>query len=238
MDVSSRNKQAGKAEEKKSLYTSFSDFLRKYRVAIIGIFSAIVLAFVALVVIDAVQEGAATASTARVEKLLDVYSSYKGETDSAKKAELEKSIFSSVEEIAKKWPRLFASQRARSISARVYESKEDWASAEREWIAAADALPSSYMAPLALQNAAAAAEEQGADSRAIEYYKRLIARYDSATIGLVHAYFALGRLYENSRDYASAVENYKKIVSTWPDSDWTKLATDRILALKAKGLAQ
>jgi tetratricopeptide (TPR) repeat protein len=185
-----------------------------------------------------VREGAATASSARVEKLLEDYSSYQGETDSAKKAELEKSILASVEEIAKKWPRLFAGQRARTVAARVYESKSDWASAEREWIAAADALPSSYMAPLALQNAAAAAEEQDADSRAIDYYKRLIANYDSAAIGIVHAYFALGRLYENSRDYASAVENYKKIVSTWPDDDWTKLATDRIIALKSRGLAQ
>jgi len=237
MDATTRA-QAGRSAEKKTFYTRLSDFLRKFRVIIIAAFAAIVLAIAVIAIVSAINEGAANASSARAEKLVDDYDAYLGESDQAKKAELEKAVLASADEIASKWPRLFAAQRARSIKADVFESKEDWASAEKEWLAAVDAAPTSYLAPIALQRAATAAEELGASDRAVDCYKRLIAKYEGATIGIPHAYFALGRLAEGSKDYAAAMENYKKIVSTWPDDDWTKLATDRIIALKSRGLAK
>ncbi len=237
MDASSRSQQ-GRATETKSFYASFSDFLRKYRIAVIGAFAALIVAAAALAIFSAVNDKAAEASMGKAETLIDGYSAYISETDEAKKAELEASIAASVKEITAKWPRLFAAQRALTISARIYESKKDWASAEREWLAAAQAVPTSYLAPIALQNAAAAAEEQGSAERAIEHYKAVIEKYGDTAIGLPHAHFSIARLSEGIKDYAGAMESYQRIVSTWPDSDWTKLSMDRIIALKSRGLAK
>ena len=91
MDTSTRN-QAGRAAETKSFYAMFSDFLRKYRVAVIGVFAALVIAGAAIAIIAAVNDATAMASSARAEKLLEDYSSYASESDEAKKAELEASI--------------------------------------------------------------------------------------------------------------------------------------------------
>jgi TolA-binding protein len=99
-----------------------------------------------------------------------------------------------------------------------------------------DAAPNSYIAPVALQGAANAADEQGASDRATADYRKFVDRYSDKTIGIPHAYFAIGRLAEQSKDYAAANTAYQKIIATWPDGDWTKLATDRIISLKSQGL--
>jgi len=237
MDSSTRSK-AGRENETKSFYASFSDFLRKYRFAFIGAFAALVIAAAAIAIFSEAADSAAEASTARAEKLIEDYTSYLSESDEAKKSALEAEIAATAKEITEKWPRLFAAQRARTISARIFESKKDWASAEQEWLAAAAAVPASYLAPLALHNAAAAAEEQLSIERAIGHYKTVIEKYGESDIGLPHAYFSVARLSEGMKDYAAAMENYQKIVSSWPDSDWTKLSRDRIIALKSRGLAK
>jgi tetratricopeptide (TPR) repeat protein len=122
--------------------------------------------------------------------------------------------------------------------AKIEESSKNWASAEKDWLAIAAAAPDSYLAPVALQGAAVAAEELSANDRAIAAYKKLIDKYGKASIGIPHAHFALGRMAEEAKDYASSLASYQKIVATWPDSDWTKLATDRIIFLKSHGLTK
>lgn len=237
MDARTGN-QAGRAAEKKSFYASLSDFLRTYRLAVIGLFAALVIAAAAIAIASAVGESAAEASTARAEKLIEDYTSYLSESDEAKKAARESEITATIQEITTKWPRLFAAQRAYTISARLFESKKDWASAEKAYLAAVEASPKTYLAPLALQSAAVAAEEQGSPDRAIGYYKAVIDKYSSVAIGLPHVHFSIARLLEGMKDYSGAMESYQKLVSSWPDSDWTKLSMDRIIALKSRGLAK
>jgi tetratricopeptide (TPR) repeat protein len=237
MDATTRA-PAGRSAEKKTFYVKVTEFIRKFRVVLIAVLAGIVLAVAAIAIVSAIKDSSVNASAAKAEKLLEDYSAYTGQSDAAKKAELEKALIASADEIVAKWPRLFAAQRALSVKADVFESKNDWASAEKAWLAAVDSVPSSYLAPIALQRAATAAEEQGANERAADFYKRLIAKYEGATIGVPHAYFALGRLAELSKDWTAAMQDYQKIVSSWPDDDWTKLATDRIIALKSRGLAK
>ena len=56
--------------------------------------------------------------------------------------------------------------------------------------------------------------------------------------GVAHGYFSLGRLAEESKDYANALVYYEKVVSLFPDDDWTKLSKDRIISLKSRGLVK
>jgi tetratricopeptide (TPR) repeat protein len=238
MESSARPPKAKSEEKKKTPYVKFGEFLRKYRVPVLVVFGAGVLAVLAVAAGTAITDSALKASTARLEKLDADYQSYSSEQDTTKKAALEKALLPSIDAIVKKGPRLFAAQKALSYRAKIEEADKDWASAEKDWLAISAAAPDSYLAPIAIQGAAVAAEEQGASDRAAANYKKLIDTYASKSIGIPHAYFALGRIAEESKDYASALVSYQKIVSTWPDSDWTKLATDRIIFIKSRGLAK
>jgi tetratricopeptide (TPR) repeat protein len=231
--------RAPKAQEqdKSSLSLKISDFLRKYRIVLLAVFGAALLAVIVVALYSAIHGSAVKASATRIEKIEDDFAAYYGEEDQAKKAELEKAIGASLDEIAAKWPRLYAGQRAHAFRARLATEKMDWAAAEKEWLAVAAASPSSYLAPVALQGAARAAEERGAPEKSVEYYKRFIDKYSKAA-GLAHAYFSLGRLAEDSKDYAAALGHYEKVVAGFPNDDWTKLAKDRILSLKSRGLAK
>jgi tetratricopeptide (TPR) repeat protein len=238
MESPARSPKTKSAEKPKTPYVKFAEFLRKYRLPVLIVFGAGLLAVLGVAVGTAISDSALKASTAKLEKLDSDYQAYASEQDAAKKADLEKTLLATVDSTLKRGTRLFAGQKALSYKARIEESKKDWASAEKDWLTIADAAPDSYLAPVAIQGAAVAAEEQGSADRATVDYKKLIDKYGSKAVGIPHAYFALGRLAEQSKDYASAAVSYQKVVSTWPESDWTKLATDRIIFLKSQGLTK
>lgn len=224
--------------DQKSLYLKFGDFLRKYRIIVLAVFGAAVLAVIGVAVGTAIKDGQTKASAASLEKLEADYSIYASEQDATKKAELGKTLTASADKIAKQWKGRYAAQKALSYKAKIAESDKDWATAEKSWLEIANGSANSYLAPVALQGAAVAAEEQGAFDRSLADYKKLVDKYSAKTIGVPHAYFSIGRLSEETKDYAAAMTAYQKVVSTWPESDWTKLATDRILFLKTSGLAK
>jgi len=229
--------QKAQENDKKSLSQKISDFLRKYRVIAISVLGAIVVAVVALALWTWIHGAAVKASTAKLEKVEGDIAALASEQDAAKKAELDKSVAAGLDELIAKWPHLFAGVRAHALKARRAADAKDWAVAEKEWLAAAQAGSRSYLAPIALEGAAVAAEERGAPDKAAEYYKRFVEKYPVAA-GVAHAYFSLGRLAEDSKDYAAAIGHYEKVVSSFPDDDWTKLSKDRILFLKSRGLAK
>ncbi len=226
-----------KDQENASFSQKISDFLRKYRTIVLAVLGAAVLAVIVVALWSAIHGAAVRNSTARLEKAQASIAALADEKDEAKKAELEKAAVADLDAIAAKWPRLFAGQRARLLKGRLAADKKDWALAEKEFIAVADAAGSSYLAPAALQEAAVAAEERGAPEKAVEYYKRFVDKFPKAA-GVPHAWFSLGRLAEDSKDYVAAMGHYEKVVAAFPDDDWTKLAKDRILSLKSRGLAK
>ncbi len=237
MDKVARSPKA-QAEEKKHISHHVADFLRKYRSILLGILVGVIVAVIVVAAWSGISSSTTKASTSAIEKIEDDVGTWQSEGDQAKKAELAKTLDASIDVLVAKWPHSFAAQRAHTIKARLAEDRKDWVGAEKEWLASAELLPNTYLAPVALQGAAAAAEERGSTEKATEYYKRLLDKYTGKTVGIPHAYFSLGRLYEEAKDYAAALTSYEKIVVAYPDDDWTKLAKDRILMLKSRGLAK
>jgi tetratricopeptide (TPR) repeat protein len=226
------------AEEKKTFLQIVSDFIRANRVALLAILLGIIVVLVSILVFTSVRGAIIQSSTSRIEQLEDDAAVYESEQDQAKKAELEKALIAGLDETAAKWPKLYAGQKAHALKAKLLAAKKDWTGAEAEWLAAVNARHSSYLAPIALQEAAVAAEERGSPETAKSLYERFLKDYPAAVAGIPHAHFALGRLAEDAKDYVSAIANYEKIVASYPDSDWTKLAKDRILFIKSRGLAK
>ena len=231
-------KDGAKPEEKRSLSHRIAHFLGKSRKLLLAIAIVVLAAILVLSVITVIRSSADKASAMKVEELSNDANAWSAETDATKKADLEKKLNVGVAEVLAKYPGIVAAQQALAIKATIAESKKDWAEAEKDWIDAANRLPTSFLAPVSLRNAAVAAEEQGADDRAKAHYKALIDKYSGSAAGIAHAWFALGRIAEESKDYSAAVANYEKVVATWPSSDWTKLSKDRIISIKSRGLVK
>jgi tetratricopeptide (TPR) repeat protein len=128
----------------------------------------------------------------------------------------------------------YAGGRAWSIIAAIHAEEGAWAEVEAAWAAAAKAAEKTYLCPVALFNAGAAAEEQGKTAEALEYYSgslSTVTGFPSAA----RAQYAIGRLRESRNENTEAIEAYRAVISRWPyDRAWTNLAYSRIIAIEVK----
>jgi len=128
----------------------------------------------------------------------------------------------------------YAGGKAWSIIGSIHSDKKDWMAAEAAWVQAAQTAKKTYLAPIALFNAGASAEEQGKTEEAIEYYTNSIA-LSADFPGAPRSQFAIGRLRETLHENAAAIEAYRAVISGWPyDRVWTNLAHSRIIALESE----
>jgi tetratricopeptide (TPR) repeat protein len=125
----------------------------------------------------------------------------------------------------------FAAARAYSLSANIYMDQENWEAAEAKWLKAAEAAPKSYLSPIAIYNAAVAAEERDNIETAIAYYSRA-AGYGDSFPSAARAQFSVGRLEESRSNKDSAIAAYRNLLAMWPnDPVWPNLAQNRLLVL-------
>jgi len=128
----------------------------------------------------------------------------------------------------------FAGSRAWSLIAQIYSGRKNWPDAEEAWLKAARIGAKTYLGPIALFNAAAAAEEQGRLEQAIEYLQNCLSHsfeFSSAP----RAQFSIGRIYEKLGDNLAAVEAYRNVLINWPNIPvFSNLARTRIIAIEVR----
>ncbi len=235
MDTKAKNIRPETNEEEKDLIHKISDFISKQRAIFIAA-AAIVLGVVLIVGVYTIVSNSNTENASRaMEKVRTQIATWNNETEEAKKTEIENTIMADLDTVAKKWPKSFAAQEALFTKSSLYAVKKDWINAETASLEAAKRLPKTYLAPLALESAAVAAEEQGKADIALEHYNKIITQYKMDTPNLSHAYFSIGRLSEAKSDWKAALENYNKLLSDYSNTDWALLAKDRVIYLKAQG---
>jgi len=139
--------------------------------------------------------------------------------------------------IAAKYGKRYASARAVTIKALVLQADNDLPGAEKAYASIYDSYPKSHLAPVALANAAAIAEDRGDTDAAIAYLLKAEAEYPAAP-GVGRITLSIGRIYETTKRYDQAMETYARLVASGAESDWTKIAHDRIILLKSQGLAK
>jgi len=229
----SKNEKA--VEAKKPFTQKLSDFFTKNRTPLLIGIIVILAVLVVVCVYSIVSNSMVQNSSRAMEEVRTKITEWSAETDQTKKDTSEKTIQNDLDAIVKKWPKSFAAQESLYAKSTIAASKKDWPNTEKYAVEAAERSPKTYLAPIALEAAAVAAEEQGSADKAIEYYNRIVANYKVDTPNLPHAYFALGRLAEGKSDWKAALDNYQKLIADFPDSDWSKLAKDRVVYLNAIG---
>ncbi len=226
-----------KKEEKKSSSEKFLDFISKNRKIIIGLGIAIVLIIAAIGIYTAVSGNIASASSRAMELADQKTMQWSQETDEQKRAEIETSLMAELDSIANKWPKTIAAQRALIRKAAILSQKKEYAEAEKVALEAYKRNKKSYVAPIALELAAVAAEEAGNIDAALEHYILITKDYKKDNPAAPHAFFNVGRIKETKGDYKGAVEVYDQLISSFGDSEWAMLAKNRVIYLKAQGLA-
>jgi len=128
----------------------------------------------------------------------------------------------------------FAAGKAWSLIAKIHSYREEWPQCEEAWLKAAAAGNKTYLGPIALFNAAAAAQEQEKFEQAIEYLKECVEHkfeFPSAP----RAQFSIGSLYEKLDNYPAALDAYRVVLINWPDMPvWQQLARSRIVAIEIR----
>lgn len=147
------------------------------------------------------------------------------------------SLLAHSEKIMAKYGKRYASARASVIKAEILFAMNDLIGAQKAYADTATLYPSSHLAPVALANAATAAEDMGDSEKAIEYLLRAEKDYPAAP-GAGRIRLSIGRIYESTKQYGNAMEVYTRLIASGTESDWTKLAHTRIIYLKSQGLVQ
>jgi tetratricopeptide (TPR) repeat protein len=128
----------------------------------------------------------------------------------------------------------YPGSRAYALIAGIHQDKKEWAEAEQAWREAAKKAGKIYLAPVALFNAASAAEAQGKIPEAIALYTECLTMADSFPSS-PRAQFAVGRLEEDQGNREAALEAYQALKTKWPnDALWRNLAQSRILSIEGE----
>jgi tetratricopeptide (TPR) repeat protein len=209
-----------------------ANFIQKNRRRlIIGIVSIVVLVavfIVSLSMLDFFREKA-------LEKVEDFARRYDILVIDINEASKEAEVQALVDELTQFAERnsAYAGARAYSLLGSIYAEKKDWVQAETAWTGAARKAPKTYLAPVALFNAAVAAEEQGNIDQAISLYIES-ASYTKDFPAAPRSQFAAARLYEEQGNNQEAIDAYRGIAEKWPSaSTWINLAWNRIIILSA-----
>ncbi|MBO4319476.1 MAG: tetratricopeptide repeat protein [Treponema sp.] len=127
----------------------------------------------------------------------------------------------------------FAGVRANMLSADIYYSKNDYASALDYYVKAAETGSKFYTASICYYNAAVCSEELGKTADAISYYQS--AADDQNFTLASHALFNAARVNETEGNYAEAAALYKKMIDSYSSDSWTNLAQSRLVQLRIDG---
>ncbi|PKL26676.1 MAG: hypothetical protein CVV47_01780 [Spirochaetae bacterium HGW-Spirochaetae-3] len=213
-----------------------NDFMHANRKLFLVIGIAAVVAVVGFGIASMVTSSIDAKSAVALEQLENNYEAWNA-LEAGERTGKGAALLAEAEAVASKYGRRYASARAATIKAQVLYADNDLPGAEKAYALIADSYPKSHLAPVALANAAAIAEDRGDTDAAIAYLVKSESEYPAAP-GVGRITLSIGRIYETTKRYDQAMEAYTRLVATGAESDWTKIAHDRIILLKSQGLAR
>jgi TolA-binding protein len=217
-------------EAKRSIPEVVGGFLSKYRVLLLLIIGGLIVAALAIGFVSYFVTQSHAKGLAAIEEI-----SYR--LEKTPKEELDAAVadaFTSLEKYTSGTS--VVGTRANLLKAELYFRDKKYEDARSAWISAAEMQKKAYTAPIAWYNAAVCSEELGDTASAVSQYEAAIAFDDFAL--KTHAIFSLARIKDESGDYAGAAARYQELGDTYPDDSWTKLATSRLITLRAEGKIQ
>jgi tetratricopeptide (TPR) repeat protein len=224
-----------KSKDELTFNEKIGELIQKNRMRLLFGLGAIVLIIAGFIIVSVVREKSLTNALSKVDALNrryeDLRASILGEEEmSVSQLSVLSVLMAEITEFESNNSG-FAAARAYTISASINMDQKKWEAAELKWLKAAEAAPKSYLAPIAIYNAAVAAEEQENIETAIAHYSRA-AGYGDSFPSAARAQFSVGRLEESRSNKDSAIAAYRNLLARWPNEPvWPSLAQNRLLIL-------
>jgi tetratricopeptide (TPR) repeat protein len=213
------------------LKVSITNFLQKYRTVLIALVGLIIVVVAVLAIWSQVDAGTKVTFAGQIEKSESDFATWAAEVDAGKKADLAKTLETELADIEKNAPAGYGLSKAWFVQGNYLAAQKKWADASKAYKTVYDKDKTSYLAPIALVNAAVSLEEAGDNAGALAIYTQFDADYSADQLLAPQVFFTEGRLLEVEKKTPEAVTAYKKLLEKYPDSNWTKLGRDRILVL-------
>ncbi len=195
----------------------------------IGAGLALIAFFLVLGFLEYGRDKKNNASILAAEDMEKVYGDYL-KADEDKKADKQSELQVLIDEALAEYEGFYAQMRALDIQALLYKNEKEYEKAAEAWITLSEAFPESYMAPVALVNAAACREDGGDLEGAISLYTLVEENYKDRSADRSEVLFNLGRLNEKKGDTKQALSWYEQIDGP---ALWLNLAKSRIIAINA-----
>lgn len=217
--------------EKKSLSENLGDFILRNLRVIFVFCGVLLLGAVCAVVVISVNEKTIEKGLGKIDLISYELTNKSYDLSETEIAARQDKAVSSLSELVGKSG--IVGVRANMLSAEIYYQKKDFENARSAWLAAAQKGKNTYIAPIALFNAASCCEELGNLDDAAAGYKSASEVKDFYEAA--HALFSLGRVQEAKEDFVAAAASYQALVDKSPEDSWAKLAKNRLVSLKISG---
>jgi len=228
--------------EKENITDKINDFVQRNRKVILITTCIVVFIFIGLIAYLVISDSLNKKAIAQVELLNEEFEKLRLDIGDDFYAADVNALLAKLENFTGN-KKGFAGSKAWSIIAHIHSSRKDWRKAEESWVKAASTGDKTYLGPIALFNAAVAAEEQNKLQQAIDYFQQSIShRFEFPDAP--RAQFNIGRLYEQLGDTSKALEAYRFVLINWQwdRSDsinqniliWQNLARRQIIEIEAR----
>jgi len=213
------------------LRVEVGNFLQKYRPILLGLVIFAVVIIGGLAIWTQVDSGTKVAFAAQIEKSQTDYATWQAESDVSKKVALAKTLETDLQEIQKNAPVGYGYSKAWFLMGNYLAFQKKWPEASKAFHTVYENDSGSYLAPIALVNSGVSLEESGDDAGALVAYADFEKSFSTDSVLAPQVFFTQGRILEKLGKVADAIAAYKKLLSKYPESGWTKLGRDRILLL-------
>jgi tetratricopeptide (TPR) repeat protein len=218
-----------RVEKDKKINDQLVDFIQKNRKFLLAVFLGIMVLFVGLIVGITIRDALQTRAIGKIEGFRERYEALRNEITETSKEDKVRTLVDELKTFAMA-NGSYAGALAYSLLGNIYGDQKSWAEAGEAWTNAARKSSKTYLAPVALFNAAVAAEEEGSIEQAIALYTECTGYADFSDAP--RAQFAIGRLEESLNNYEAAISSYQGVMNNWQNAwDWVNLAQSRIIAL-------
>lgn len=210
---------------------ALSGFLQRQRVPMLVLTIVALVGIVSFAVYAEVSSRRAEDALVRLEDIQTRVDERQGLEDD-ERVEFDEEIIGELSEIIERYPRTYAAQRSFFLSGILYMEQENFAEAADSFGRVADRFPEGHLALIARANQATAYEENSQPEEAMDAYRELLTMRPDSSPLIARALFSLGRLSETlSPDSEQSRDYYERVVNEYPQSNWTSLARNRLLAL-------
>lgn len=191
-----------------------------------------VLALVLVGVYDAIATQRNEKALMVAEDIEDLFTQWTESAEADKAAvsgELQELIVSTLTE----YKGTYAALRANYTRGLLSASEENWDESITAFLAITEEFPESYVASVAMFNAASIADQSGDTEKALSLYESIVEKYADSSADVPETLFNIGRLNEELGKAENALESYQKIVDDYSSSSWTNIAKSRIISINA-----